>query len=50
MDRLYVVVPCYNEEAVLPETSRRLAEKLRTLEAAGLIAANSRRLFVNDGS
>ena len=35
MDRLYVVVPCYNEEAVLPETSRRLAEKLRTLEAAG---------------
>ena len=25
MDRLYVVVPCYNEEAVLPETSRRLA-------------------------
>ena len=50
MDRLYVVVPCYNEEAVLPETSRRLAEKLRTLEAAGLIAANSRILFVNDGS
>ena len=28
MDRLYVVVPCYNEEAVLPETSQRLAEKM----------------------
>lgn len=29
MDRLYLVVPCYNEEEVLPETVRRLTDKLR---------------------
>ena len=49
-DILYIVVPCYNEEAVLPETSRRLREKLEGLMAAGKIAAKSRVLFVNDGS
>ena len=49
-DILYIVVPCYNEEAVLPETSRRLREKLEALMAAGKIAAKSRVLFVNDGS
>lgn len=48
--RLYVVVPCYNEEAVLPETSRRLAAKLDALLERGLISAESRVLFVNDGS
>ncbi len=47
---LYIVVPCYNEEAVLPETSRRLAEKLETLEKAGKISPASRVLFVDDGS
>ena len=47
---LYVVVPCYNEEEVLPETSRRLREKLEQLIAAGKIDAKSRILFVNDGS
>lgn len=50
MDRLYIVVPCYNEEAVLPETSKRLKAKLAALEAAGSISADSRVLFVNDGS
>ena len=49
-DILYIVVPCYNEEAVLPETSRRLKEKLEGLMAAGKIAPESRVLFVNDGS
>ena len=49
-DILYIVVPCYNEEAVLPETSRRLKEKLEGLMAAGMIAPESRVLFVNDGS
>ena len=39
---LYLVIPCYNEEAVLPETSRRLAEKLTALTAAGKISADSR--------
>ena len=30
---LYLVIPCYNEKAVLPETSRRLAEKLTALKS-----------------
>ena len=47
---LYVVVPCYNEEEVLPETCRRLAAKLSALEASGVIDPGSRVLFVNDGS
>ena len=47
---LYIVVPCYNEEAVLPETSRRLRAKLEGLMAAGKISERSRVLFVNDGS
>lgn len=50
MNKLYVVVPCYNEEAVLPETSARLKKKLDELKAAGTIAPDSRVLFVNDGS
>jgi glycosyltransferase involved in cell wall biosynthesis len=49
-DILYIVVPCYNEEAVLPETSKRLKEKLKGLMAAGKISEKSRILFVNDGS
>ena len=47
---LYIVVPCYNEEEVLPETSRRLGDKLRARMAAGKIGPQSRVLFVNDGS
>ena len=50
MNKLYVVVPCYNEEAVLPETSARLKQKLDELKTAGTIAPDSRVLFVNDGS
>ena len=49
-DTLYIVVPCYNEEEVLPETARRLGDKLRGLMAAGKISSKSRVLFVNDGS
>ncbi len=49
-DTLYIVVPCYNEEEVLPETARRLGDKLRALMAAGRISRESRVLFVNDGS
>ena len=49
-DTLYIVVPCYNEEEVLPETSRRLKEKLEALISAGTISEESRVLFVNDGS
>lgn len=47
---LYIVVPCYNEEEVLPETARRLRAKLEQLMAAGKVSQNSRALFVNDGS
>ena len=47
---LYVVVPCYKEEAVLPETSKRLKEKMTALMGAGKISEDSRVLFVNDGS
>ena len=47
---LYLVVPCYNEQEVLPETSRRLKEKLESLKAQGMISEESRIMFVNDGS
>ena len=49
-NRLYIVVPCYNEEEVLPETSKRLRAKLSQLMEAGKIAPDSRVMFVNDGS
>ena len=49
-DILYIVVPCYNEQEVLPETARRLKLKMETLIAAGTINFKSRVLFVNDGS
>lgn len=47
---LYMIVPCYNEEEVLPETSKRLKEKYASLISRGLISKESRVVFVNDGS
>ena len=47
---LYIVVPCYQEEAVLGETSRRLKEKLQQLVSENKIAPQSKVLLVNDGS
>lgn len=47
---LYIVVPCYNEEAVLPITARLFLEKLLSMAAEGKISAESRILFVDDGS
>ena len=47
---LYLVIPCYNEEEVLPETTRQLTEKMNDLMARGLIAQESRIVYVNDGS
>ena len=47
---VYFIIPCYNEEAVLPETTRRLTEKLNSMENAGLINKESRVLYVDDGS
>lgn len=49
-DTLYLVVPCYNEEQVLPETSKRLTQKLQTMIDSGTVHAQSRILLVNDGS
>lgn len=48
--KLMVVIPCYNEEEVLPETSKRLVEKMDSLKAKGYITEDSRVLLVNDGS
>ena len=50
MKTLYIVVPCYNEEEVLPETAKRLTEKLARLRDENRIGADSRILFVDDGS
>ena len=50
MQKLYLVIPCYNEEEVLPETSKQLRTKMETLMAAGKISKESRIVFVNDGS
>ncbi|MDD3616189.1 MAG: glycosyltransferase family 2 protein, partial [Lachnospiraceae bacterium] len=47
---LYVVIPCYKEEAVLPETARRLEEKMKKLIETNQISPESKVLFVNDGS
>lgn len=47
---LYLVIPCYNEETVLPLTAPLFFDKLRALQASGRIHADSRVLFVNDGS
>lgn len=47
---LYMVIPCYNEEAVLPETAKQLGEKFLTLMREGKISRASRITFVNDGS
>ncbi len=50
MSRLFCVIPCYNEQEVLPETSKRLEAKIKELVSAGKISEDSRILFVNDGS
>lgn len=47
---LYLVIPCYNEEEVLPETTRRLTEKLTGMIEARTIAPESKIVYVNDGS
>lgn len=47
---LFIVIPCYNEEAVLPITAPLFAQKLSDLTAGEKISPNSRILFVDDGS
>ena len=47
---LYIVIPCYNEQEVLPITAPMFLQKINDLTAAGKISPDSRVLFVNDGS
>jgi glycosyltransferase involved in cell wall biosynthesis len=47
---LYIIIPCYNEEAVLPLTAPMFLGKLQQLSDSGKISARSRVLFVDDGS
>ena len=47
---LYIVIPCYNEQEVLPKTAPMFLDKLRQLIQAGKIGEESRVLFVDDGS
>lgn len=50
MPTVYFVIPCYNEEEVLPETVKRLSKKLDSMQESGLADAKSRMLLVDDGS
>lgn len=48
--KLYIVIPCYNEEEVLPETSKRILDKLQRMIQKEICCEDSRILFVDDGS
>ena len=47
---LYIIIPCYNEQEVLPITAPLFLQKISNLAAAGKVSPDSRVLFVNDGS
>lgn len=49
-EKLYLVIPCYNEQEVLHETEHRLTVKLNRMISDGLISDESRMVFVDDGS
>ena len=49
-DILYIVIPCYNEQEVLPVTAPIFLEKLNNLITSGKISQDSKILFINDGS
>ena len=48
--KIVFVIPCYNEELVLPETAKRFQEKVRKLIERSLCSADSHVLFIDDGS
>ncbi|MEJ8305939.1 glycosyltransferase family 2 protein [Saccharibacillus sacchari] len=50
MNKLYLVIPCFNEEEVLGETAKQLKKKMNMLIQSGRISSDSRIVFVNDGS
>ena len=50
MTKLFIAVPCYNEEEVLPDSAAKLSAKLRSMMAGGMISDDSRIVFIDDGS
>lgn len=50
MTKLYIAVPCYNEEEVLPDSAEKLLNKMNELIAESKIASDSRVVFIDDGS
>lgn len=50
LERLYLAIPCYNEEEVLHETSKRLLEKIEIMIDNEIISKHRKIVFVNDGS
>ena len=50
MEKLYIVIPCYNEEEVLDKTKTELKKKMNTLIQNKKIDKQSKVIFVNDGS
>lgn len=50
MIKLFIAVPCYNEEEVLPDSAEKLRAKLTSMIDKGLIGADSRIVFIDDGS
>ena len=49
-EKLFIVIPCYNEEEMLPITAEALLKKTDRLKADGRISADSKIMFVDDGS
>ena len=47
---LYIVIPCYNEQEVLPVTAPEFAEQVKKMQEKGLVSEKSKILFVDDGS
>lgn len=50
MTKLYLAIPCYNEEEVLPDTSKKLKDKFTELINKGKISPDSKIVFIDDGS
>lgn len=50
MTKLYLAIPCYNEEEVLPDSAQKLLKKYDDLYSAGKITDDSRIIFIDDGS
>ncbi|MBQ7975196.1 MAG: glycosyltransferase, partial [Clostridia bacterium] len=50
LTKLYVVVPCYNECEVFPETEKQLSALFDRMESSKIISSDSKIVFVDDGS